>query len=574
MTAFAERRTYFRGETVVLDGFDVNPNCTSRDTIFETDNDRDDVSFGLRINRAVNFDAPASIDATRVLNGEDADRNAFDYCLSSENAGLTITPNRRVGQGAVFWLQLVAQGPRNRVKVTEPWQVRVGVREPFALNSIGDGQSAKARVEADIEERSGNALSQFQQNDTFQVQAFVPSDVANNQSDLGRYTSYFEHFTVARDGSPQVSLEVCSSKIAVNGITIPATTATDGSPSVCSTSLGDDMFIIASSGKMLLRLGELGTHAISLRARGGQETNPITILSWQMHVRRGPNGTECVRNQGEANDTISDVYTCVCRVGYTGENCELQVVVAATAAATEDSTIAASLGAVVFLMLVALAAVRVQVHRLKHRPVDVGITQEEVLASLGLAATQDIGRAELGINLLFDRAVARTDIGAVFKADLVAVLRRSLPQLKGGLQAAKITGSDPASRRVLLVLPRNKITLPAEAIVELLAGKASKGKLAIDDGGSRVVDASIAIPRRVPREVPRSALTRIMQLGEGAFGEVHQYQLKEKSMPSFFVAAKSIKRRSSSGSAETRDALLREGRKPITGSCTAMIFLN
>ena len=65
-----------------------------------------------------------------------------------------------------------------------------------------------------------------------------------------------------------------------------------------------------------------------------------------------------------------------------------------------------------------------------------------------------------------------------------------------------------------------------------------------------------------------------MQLGEGAFGEVHQYQLKEKSMPSFFVAAKSIKRRSSSGSAETRDALLREGRKPITGSCTAMIFLN
>ena len=73
-----------------------------------------------------------------------------------------------------------------------------------------------------------------------------------------------------------------------------------------------------------------------------------------------------------------------------------------------------------------------------------------------------------------------------------------------------------------------------------------------------MVDASVAVPRRVPREVPRSALTRIKLLGEGAFGAVHQYQLDERSMPAYFVAAKSIRAGKSSGSADARDALLRE----------------
>ena len=51
---------------------------------------------------------------------------------------------------------------------------------------------------------------------------------------------------------------------------------------------------------------------------------------------------------------------------------------------------------------------------------------------------------------------------------------------------------------------------------------------------------------------PRRALTRIRPLGE-----VHQYQLDERSMPVFFVAAKSIrqgKASGTSGSADARDA--------------------
>ena len=267
-----------------------------------------------------------------------------------------------------------------------------------------------------------------------------------------------------------------------------------------------------------------------------------------------------------------------CNRSHTGLNCPgapSSAKASASSAGTDTGgVIGVSLGAVVFLMLVALVAFKVQIYRLKHQPVNVGTTQEEVLATLGLAATQNISRAELGISLLFDRTLPPrgTDGGAQFESELVAALRRAAPHIKVGLQSAKITFGNPASRRVLVVVPKSKITQhshhhhphnphhnhPVEAVVPFLAAKAAKGKLVIGVNGGRVVEASVAVPRRVPREVPRRALTRLRQLGEGTFGEVYQYQLEEKSMPSFFVAAKSIKPLKFSGGADARDALLRE----------------
>ena len=289
----------------------------------------------------------------------------------------------------------------------------------------------------------------------------------------------------------------------------------------------------------------------------------------------GPNGRECAHGGSRVERSngleFDNRYRCDCtstlhsatNQPYGGPNCEEVPTKASASSSSTDSgvMVGASLGAVMCLMLAALVAFRVQVYRLKHRPVDVGTTQEEVLASLGLAATQDISPAELGISLLFDRALhpGGTDGGeAQFETDLVAVLRRAAPQIKAGLQAAKITCGAPASRRVLVVVPKSKIALPAEAVVELLATKAAKGLMAVGDGGRRVVDASVAVPRRVPREVPRRALTRLRLLGEGVFGEVHKYQLEEKLMPSFFVAAKSVRKGKASGSADAREALLRE----------------
>ena len=101
---------------------------------------------------------------------------------------------------------------------------------------------------------------------------------------------------------------------------------------------------------------------------------------------------------------------------------------------------------------------------------------------------------------------------------------------------------------MLVVMPKAGSRAPGTA-VELLAAKAAKGTLLV--GGTHVVvDVGVGVPRVVPREISRGALTRIMQLGEGAFGEVHQYQLAERSMlgtpnaymlgtpPSSFVAVR------------------------------------
>ena len=111
---------------------------------------------------------------------------------------------------------------------------------------------------------------------------------------------------------------------------------------------------------------------------------------------------------------------------------------------------------------------------------------------------------------------------------------------------------------MLVVMPKAVSAAPAEAVAGLLAAKARKGALVIGAGRRHVVDASVAVPRRVPREVPRGALTRLKLLGEGAFGEVQQYQLEEKGKSvAHFVAAKSIKA-GAAGAAEARADLLRE----------------
>ena len=316
----------------------------------------------------------------------------------------------------------------------------------------------------------------------------------------------------------------------------------------------------------------LGTFNFTFAFKDTDPSNPRLATNGPNNRGCGNNGKPVELNSvSDGRSEFDGSYDCDCagtlhnatNQSYGGLNCDEVPVPVATASSTGNDSgimVGASLGAVLFLLLVALITFRVQLYLLKHRPVDVGITQEEVLASLGLAATQNISRTELGISLLFDRALPPpdTDGGAQFETDLVAVLRRAAPQIKAGLQAAKITVGAPASRRVLVIMPKSNITLPAEAVVELLAAKAAKGKLAVGDDGGCIVDASVAVPRRVPREVPRRALTRLRPLGEGAYGEVHQYQLEEKSMPSYFVAAKSVKKGKASGSADARDALLRE----------------
>ena len=226
--------------------------------------------------------------------------------------------------------------------------------------------------------------------------------------------------------------------------------------------------------------------------------------------------------------------------------------------------VAAGLGSVVGLMLVLLVGFKVQVYLLKHRPVDVSAMQHDLMESLGLVATTDIGRREVGISLLLDTAVADAagvggELPPQLRAELVAALSKAVPQLRQAMQGARVTSPGGSSKRVLVVLQQQSIKGAAtvERAVEDLARKAGRGKLLLAPHHT-VVDAIMAVPQRVPREVPRSALTRLKLLGEGAFGEVHKYQLDERGAAmAVFVAAKSIKA-GAKGGAEARQSLLQE----------------
>ena len=362
---------------------------------------------------------------------------------------------------------------------------------------------------------------------------------------------------------------------------------------------GSDSTIIDASlwnsktGRAALVLGQPCSNlVVRIMARSGEST--ALVLSTSVDVRQpdwhGADATaSCSGGVAEEDGVKQDGrYQCDCAIARTNtvpvaasvDNDWTPTCVAgveANAAAAAADTIVSGVddrvliggagGALLLLVAAVLVTTRIKLYRLKHRPVDVGTTQDEVLASLGLAATTDIGVGEFGISLHFDAVFGRsTDGWAQFKADLVAALRKAAPQIKAALQVqqphqqptARVIVGGTETSRVLVVMPTAKSTRPPEAVAELLAAAAAKGALVVGDGRRRVVDASVAVPRRVPREVPRSALTRIKLLGEGAFGAVHQYQLDERSMPAYFVAAKSIRAGKSSGSADARDALLRE----------------
>ena len=100
----------------------------------------------------------------------------------------------------------------------------------------------------------------------------------------------------------------------------------------------------------------------------------------------------------------------------------------------------------------------------------------------------------------------------------------------------------------------------AEHTVETLLGLAAGRRLLRAGVDNCIVDARVAVPRKVPREIRRKHLTRIELLGEGTAGEVFLYKLQEPDkgvLGSFRIAAKSIKV-GTEGHAEARRVLLHE----------------
>ena len=291
---------------------------------------------------------------------------------------------------------------------------------------------------------------------------------------------------------------------------------------------------MASPGRYRVRLQ--ATHAVPAGTMH-EEQQPVDLVSFDVHVLAGPScGTNghAVHNRTDDPAANNNTFVCDCGdTGWDGATCDTPPGSSVSSAAADGdhsaAVVGASLGLVLAILLAVLSAYRIQISRLKHRPVDVNGMQQALLESLGLGASTDIGADEFGISLSFDRSPhdAAGQLSDRFREDLVSTLRNAVSQLRASLQTGpKFTSAGPAhtmstTTRMLVVMPKAKGVV-AEAVVETLVKLASKGSLVLGSGHS-IVDASVAVPSRVPREIARPALTRIKLLGEGMFGEVHQY---------------------------------------------------
>ena len=339
--------------------------------------------------------------------------------------------------------------------------------------------------------------------------------------------------------------------------------------------------IDSSTGQMLIqpRLASAGgEYTAELQVRDGARPAQ-TFANWTIAPRRhvdsddvtnGPNGRGCVNGAPLDRIEFDLQYACDCSgTEFTGDNCDVSP-------ASELATVlGAGLGAVLGLIMIVLVSTRVQLYRLKHRPIDMEAVQGDVLAGLGIGVAKDILDHEFGIMLELaadqgDNMIA--DISA-YQAQLVSAVAEYVPRLAHEFKQARISPSEHGPQKLLLVIPKPVAShtlgsikgsikgttattdVPEWTVAVLTKEISRRGGLPFGPTGS-VVFVSLAMPNHVPREMNRSCLTRLAPLGSGAFGEVFLYEVNEpkRGIPPYQVAAKTVKPGGSMG----RDELLKE----------------
>ena len=238
-------------------------------------------------------------------------------------------------------------------------------------------------------------------------------------------------------------------------------TPADGGPAFDGPKLID-----ASTGQMLLRPGLMSAgveyHA-ELQVRDGARSAPFA--RWTIKPRRhvdltvvanGPNGRDCVRGaRVDTGDQHDAQYTCDCTgTDFTGDNCDV------SPASELAMILGAGLGAVFCSSMIALVATWLQLYQFKHRPVDMGAVQGDVVAGLSVGAAKDILDHEFGIVLELDVGPAedgQADVGAC-RAQLVSVVAKHVPRLARELAQARIS-TELGPNRLVLIIPKPAATL-------------------------------------------------------------------------------------------------------------------
>jgi hypothetical protein len=200
----------------------------------------------------------------------------------------------------------------------------------------------------------------------------------------------------------------------------------------------------------------------------------------------------------------------------------------------------AVVGGLMALLLVVVAVTRIQVYRARRKPVDMTALQDEIRASLGMTTAMNVNAGEMGLTMTFGTSIASAFEGldrvhAEARArdlsdGLLTELRKQsgLPQRLSEMlnQNTTTVSVDVASATALVVMKRPlNGTLKADSEDEFafsLQQRANNRKIVVN-GEHAVAEVSVAVPRRVPRELDRHSFLRLGVLGEGFFGEVCRF---------------------------------------------------
>ena len=522
--ASADNAVWFSGDSVTIPGL-RNP-CGNRSSVFA--------------GHVATF-SPSNITFGLVMQGGITLDEDYEVCISDRTGRATISLLPMIPVGT-YGARLVARDGLGGVVSIASWDLVVHSRASFNPSNSECAVAEHRQLRATVGHRSA-VPGAHERGTTVIVQGFnttvcVLEDLFDNYRVQGGVAdvTFKLHVTTTDTENPQAS------------------------------SLGPDTFVNSDTGKLSLKLDNLGRHTVVLQAESGPDR--IDLVQWDMHIREGPNSGPCT-NDGVPADSDSDVYACRCLGGFTGDNCELLPAVGAASSGTDagDSVVTgASLGGVLFLIAVVAIAFRVQGYRRKHQPADMKAMQGEVLEGLGMALPKNIGDHEFGLSLSM-RTEVELDVkdpallapAPAFQKRLVAALSKAVPRVATELQRARVSVSRANRTQVVVVIPRPRGDSKASDVAERAAATVATciRKKRLDVGANAVDAVFVAVPRRIPRELHRRQLTRIARLGAGAFGEVFLYQVveeKQRGVPPYKVAAKTVKPGASVG----RDELLKE----------------
>eukprot|EP00040_Diaphanoeca_grandis_P036065 m.228619 g.228619 ORF g.228619 m.228619 type:complete len:1687 (+) comp33543_c0_seq1:183-5243(+) len=337
-----------------------------------------------------------------------------------------------------------------------------------------------------------------------------------------------------------------------------------------------NIFVASDSARLFILLDSVGEARVSLYANT-PNTDPIHLGTLRFTVGLSDAANKTCGGHGEAADNgiaQDGIFRCQCVSGYKQSptipsdttTCVVdpQASLSQTQSQQEDMwpfIMVASL--IVVLALAVAARWRWKIYQMKHRPIDINAIQEQLLADLGLAVSADIKHNEIGMTVTVVpldttvRALTESDL-AKFETTLLKFIRKrfKLPQNVNG----SVKRGPPPFGVFMLVFPKHTgLSDEQFAHLILLLDRDCQARL-ISVGVSkyRITSAAVACPRRTPREIVRSNLLRLDQIGQGNFSEIFKGELSESHHGQTLKVLVAVKASNSKSSEIARENLLKE----------------